>query len=114
MLPEPWLAPEEIQRRREKTRLRKVAAIRLDPGSRGHVGAMLSVMGSIATILTEIGDAKRFRRARQVVRVAALDRVVTDSAEEQRRGHLSKRGAPCLRWALVEAAARLPPKEPRS
>ena len=56
------------------------------------------------TILAEIGDAKRFRRARQVVRAAGLDPVVRDSADKQRRGQLAKQGAPCLRWALVEAA----------
>jgi transposase len=176
MLPEAWLAPEDIQRLRDKTRLRKaltddhtrwaqrlhavlvhegwacqrgslltvsgrrwVAAIRLDPGARAQVEAMLSVMNSIAeqiemidcelrrlaksderlrtlqqifgvgpilacTILAEIGDATRFRRARQVVRAAGLDPVVRDSAEKQRRGHLAKQGSPCLRWALVEAA----------
>jgi transposase len=56
------------------------------------------------TILAEIGDAQRFRRARQVVRAAGLDSVVRDSADKQRRGHLANQGAPCLRWALVEAA----------
>ena len=30
--------------------------------------------------------------------------VVRDSADKQRRGQLAKQGAPCLRWALVEAA----------
>ncbi len=176
MLPEAWLAPEEIQRLRDKTRLRKaltddhtrwaqrlhailvhegwacsrgslltvsgrrwVAAIRLHPGARAQVHAMLTVMTSLAeqidlidcelrrmaksderlkalqrifgigpilaaTILAEIGDATRFRRARQVVRAAGLDPVVKDSADKQRRGHLAKQGAPCLRWALVEAA----------
>jgi len=176
MLPEAWLAPEEIQRLRDVTRLRKaltddhtrwaqrlhailvhegwpcsrgslltvagrrwVAAIRLHPGARAQVQAMLTVMGALAeqidvidcelrrigksderlkalqrifgigpvlaaTILAEIGDAKRFRRSRQIVRVAGLDPVVRDSADTQRRGHLAKQGAPCLRWALVEAA----------
>lgn len=176
MLPEAWLAPEEIQRLRDRTRLRKaltddhtrwaqrlhailvhegwacprgslltasgrrwVSAIRLDPGARAQVEAMLSVMVSLAeqievidcelrrlaktderlralcqifgigpilaaTILAEIGDAKRFRRARQIVRVAGLDPVVRDSADSERRGQLAKQGAPCLRWALVEAA----------
>ncbi|MCA1679228.1 MAG: IS110 family transposase, partial [Actinobacteria bacterium] len=56
------------------------------------------------TILAEIGAARRFRRSRQVVRLAGLDPTVRDSAEKQRRGRLSKQGAPCLRWALVEAA----------
>jgi len=176
MLPEAWLAPEEIQRLRDKTRLRKaladdhtrwaqrlhallvhegwpcsrgslltaggrrwVAAIRLDPGARAQIAAMLTVMAALdhqidlidcelrrlaksderlralqrifgigpilaATILAEIGDAKRFRRARQVIRASGLDPVVKDSADKQRRGHLAKQGAPCLRWALVEAA----------
>lgn len=176
MLPGAWMAPEEIQRLRDRTRLRKaltddhtrwaqrlhailvhegwpcsrgslltasgrrwVAAIRLHPGARAQVEAMLTVMGSLAeqiemidcelrrmaktdarlkalqnifgvgpilaaTILAEIGDAKRFRRARQVVRAAGLDPVVRDSADKERRGQLAKQGAPCLRWALVEAA----------
>ncbi len=146
MLPEAWLAPEDIQRLRDKTRLRKaltddhtrwaqraltasgrrlLAAIRLDPGARAQVEAMLSVMSSIAeqiemidcelrrlaksderlrslqrifevgpilacTILGEIGDATRFRRARQVVRAAGLDPAVRDSADKQRRGHLAR------------------------
>jgi transposase len=55
-------------------------------------------------ILAEVGDATRFRRARQLVRVAGLDPVVSESADTRRRGHLSKQGSPELRWALVEAA----------
>jgi transposase len=55
-------------------------------------------------LLAEIGDARRFRRAEQIVRVAGLDPVVLDSAETKRRGKLSKQGSPHLRWALVQAA----------
>lgn len=55
-------------------------------------------------LLAEIGDARRFRRADQVVRVAGLDPVVLDSAELKRRGKLSKQGSPHLRWALIQAA----------
>jgi transposase len=55
-------------------------------------------------LLAEIGDARRFRRADQVVRVAGLDPVVLDSAETRRRGKLSKQGSPHLRWALIQAA----------
>jgi transposase len=55
-------------------------------------------------LLAEIGDARRFRRADQIVRVAGLDPVVLDSAETRRRGKLSKQGSPHLRWALVQAA----------
>lgn len=57
-----------------------------------------------AHILAEVGEANRFRRARQVVRVAGLDPVVAESADSRRRGKLSKQGSPELRWALVEAA----------
>jgi transposase len=52
----------------------------------------------------EIGDAHRFRRARQVVRLSGLDPVVLESGETRRRGRLAKAGPPLLRWALVEAA----------
>jgi transposase len=55
-------------------------------------------------LLAEIGDARRFRRARQLVRVAGLDPVVLESADSRRRGRLSKQGSPYLRWALVQAA----------
>lgn len=54
--------------------------------------------------LAEIGDARRFHRARQLVRVAGLDPVVHDSADTRRRGKPSKQGSPQLRWALVQAA----------
>src|SRR3954468_19199176 len=145
MLPEAWIAPEEIQRLRDQTRLRKaladdhtrwaqrlhavlvhegwpcsrgslltvggrrwVAALRLDHGARVQLDTMLGVMPTLAqqidlldcelrrlanaderlkalqrifgigpilacTTLAEIGDATRFRRARQVVRAAGLD-----------------------------------------
>jgi transposase len=55
-------------------------------------------------LLAEIGQATRFRRARQVVRAAGLDPVVRESGEHRRRGRLAKQGSPHLRWALVEAA----------
>jgi transposase len=165
------MAPADIQRLRDQTRLRKaltddhtrwaqrlhsllvhegwpcsrgslltdsgrrwVAAIRLDPVARAHITAMLSVMATLShqidlidcdlrrqaktdtrlralqqiygigpilacTILAEIGDATRFRRARQVVRAAGLDPVVRESADKRRRGHLAKQGAPDLCWA---------------
>jgi transposase len=176
LLPDAWLAPADIQRLRDQTRLRKtladdhtrwaqrlhallvhegwpcsrgslltakgrrwVAALRLDPAARAHIDSVLAVMAALShqidlidcnlrryaktdqrlralqtiygvgpilacTILAEIGDAKRFRRARQVVRAAGLDPVVRESADKRRRGHLAKQGAPNLRWALVEAA----------
>jgi transposase len=63
-------------------------------------------VGSILAchVLAELGEAARFRRARQAVRAAGLDPVVDESGETRRRGRLAKHGAPVLRWALVEAA----------
>lgn len=55
-------------------------------------------------LLAEIGAARRFRRARQVVRLSGLDPVVLESGNTKRRGRLAKAGPPLLRWALVEAA----------
>jgi transposase len=55
-------------------------------------------------LLAEIGDARRFHRSRQLVRVAGLDPVVLESGESRRRGKLSKQGSPQLRWAFVQAA----------
>jgi transposase len=55
-------------------------------------------------LLAEIGQASRFRRSRQLVRLSGLDPVVAESAESKRRGKLAKAGPPALRWALVQAA----------
>jgi transposase len=66
-----------------------------------------------ADILAELGDVRRFRRARQAVRLAGLDPVVSESADVRRRGRLSKQGSPELRWALAEAPPRLPAPHPR-
>jgi transposase len=55
-------------------------------------------------LLAEIGEARRFRRAEQITRLAGLDPVVEESGESRRRGQLAKAGSPHLRWALVEAA----------
>jgi transposase len=55
-------------------------------------------------LLAEIGEARRFRRARQIVRLSGLDPAVQESGETRRRGKLSKQGPPHLRWALVQAA----------
>ncbi len=173
---EAWLAPIEIQRLRDQTRLRKaladdrtrwaqrlhallvqegwpcprsrlltrtgrrwVGGLVLDPQARAQVDVLLAVIGSLEQqldsletqlrrfartdrrcravtqifgvgpiiachLVAEIGDATRFRRARQVVRLAGLDPVVEESADTRRRGHLAKAGSPTLRWALVQAA----------
>ena len=55
-------------------------------------------------LLAEIGSALRFRRSRQLVRLAGLDPAVRDSGEHHYHGRLAKQGSPVLRWAAVEAA----------
>src|SRR3989454_12221696 len=55
-------------------------------------------------LLAEIGEARRFRCADQITRLAGLDPVVDESGGSRRRGKLAKAGSPHLRWALAEAA----------
>jgi transposase len=55
-------------------------------------------------LLAELGDVRRFQRARQAIRLAGLDPVVSESEETRRRGRLAKQGSPQLRYSLVEAA----------
>jgi transposase len=55
-------------------------------------------------LLAEIGEASRFTRSRQLVRASGLDPAALESADNKRRGRLSRQGSPHLRWALVEAA----------
>jgi transposase len=176
LAPESWIPPEEIQRLRDRTRLRKTLAderrrwaqrlhallvqegwpcargrlltqqgrrwvdgLALEPGARACVETALAMIAACegqleplereltrfarcdrrcralvaiygvgpilaCHLLAEIGEAARFRRARQLVRAAGLDPVVADSGERSRRGRLAKAGSPYLRFALVEAA----------
>jgi transposase len=170
---EAWLPPVEIQRLRDRTRLREtlagertgwaqrlhsllahqgwpcargrlltvagrrwVDALELDPSVRAQVEVMLAVMAALErqlelvegelrrfaradrrcqaleTIfgvgpilachpLAEIGDVRRFRRARQLVRASGLDPVVLESADSQRRGRLAKQDHPtCIGHSL--------------
>jgi transposase len=64
-------------------------------------------------LLAEIGDARRFRRARQLVRASGLDPTVVESADSKRRGRLAKQGSRHLRCALVGGATRSSSHEPR-
>jgi transposase len=176
MLPESWIPPAQIQRLRDRTRLRKAlaedcrrwgqrlrayllhegwpcsrsnllrppglrraAGLRLPEHARLQIDSLLSVMAALEAqldtvdaelrrfarqdercqalqaiygigpilachLLAEIGEARRFRRAEQITRLAGLDPVVEESGESRRRGKLAKAGSPHLRWALVEAA----------
>jgi transposase len=56
------------------------------------------------TILSELGDCRRFSSSRQAVRYSGLDITVHQSDQRRAPGHLSRQGPTALRWALFEAA----------
>jgi transposase len=65
------------------------------------VGELVAV-----TVLSELGDCRRFSNSRDAVRYAGLDITVYQSDRHRAPGHLSRQGPPALRWALYEAAQR--------
>jgi transposase len=60
-----------------------------------------------ATILAEVGDPARFASPEQLTSWAGLTPTERSSADHVRRGHISKQGSRWLRWAMVEAAAKV-------
>ncbi len=56
------------------------------------------------TIVSELGDCRRFANSRDAVRYGGLDITVYQSDRHRAPGHLSRQGPPALRWALYEAA----------
>jgi len=95
---------DDIDRRLEPLEHELRHRVKHDPRLRALQG--IYGVGPIVAchLLAEIGDARRFTRSRQVVRLSGLDPVVLESGETKRRGRLAKAGPPLLRWALVEAA----------
>ena len=62
---------------------------------------------TIDTILSELGDVRRFRNAKQVCAWSGLIPVQRESAGRRHDGGITKEGSSLLRWTLVEAAWRL-------
>ena len=58
-------------------------------------------------VLSELGDARRFRNAKQVCAYAGLVPGVRESAGRRKDRGITKDGSSLLRWVLVEAAWRL-------
>lgn len=56
------------------------------------------------TVVSELGDCRRFANSRDAVRYSGLDVTVYQSDRHRAPGHLSRQGPPALRWALYEAA----------
>lgn len=59
------------------------------------------------TLLSELGDVKRFRNSRAVASYAGLVPRVANSADTSHHGSITKRGNEELRWILSEWATRL-------
>jgi transposase len=77
---------------------------RRQPGCRALMGHFGIGELTAATILAELGDARRFSSSREAVRYAGMDITVHQSDQRRAPGHLSRQGPPALRWALFEAA----------
>jgi len=57
-----------------------------------------------AAVIAEIGDFSRFADSKAIGRYAGLAPTVYASGNSSRLGHISKTGAPDLRWVLQQAA----------
>ena len=68
---------------------------------------------SALLIVAEIGEAERFKNARQVGAYAGLTARVHQSGKTEHRGGISKQGSRWLRWILVQAAMKLVKQDER-
>ena len=59
-------------------------------------------------VIAEVGDVTRFPTARHLCAWAGLAPTVRSSDGKARLGHISRQGSPALRWALTEAAQKIP------
>ena len=81
----------------------------LDSMLAGTQGEWLKTIPGIDTVLAsliagEIGDANRFASPKQLIAYAGMDASKHQSGESDPNGHMSKRGTPFLRYALMQAA----------
>lgn len=67
---------------------------------------------SAATLLYELGDARRFRGPRAVAAYAGLVPRVSQSADKAHHGSLTQQGNRELRWVLSQWAVRLLARDP--
>ncbi len=59
---------------------------------------------SALVIISELGDIKRFKRARQVASYTGLIPSIYSSANVRKTGALTKQGSTMLRWILIQCA----------
>lgn len=102
-----------FQRQRLREVDRELASYRESAGQREQASqAVLSSIPQVGpvtmdTILSELGDVRRFRNAKQVSAWAGLVPVHRESAGKRHDGGITKEGSSLLRWTLVETAWRL-------
>ena len=89
--------PGEEGQRAVAGRLDRLAAVRLDDGA---------CCGEVT--VAEIGEVTRFPTARHLCAWAGLAPTVRSSDGKAPFGHISHQGSPALRWALTEAAQKIP------
>ena len=77
-----------------------------------RVGVLCQIRGvgryTAMLVIAEVGDVKRFPTARHLCAWAGLAPTVRSSDGKARLGHISRQGSPALRWALTEAAQKIP------
>lgn len=94
----------------------RLEAIAQDPAWREAVGRLRCLRGvdtlSAVTLVLELGDARRFATARQLMAYVGLNVSESSSGQSERRGGISKAGNARCRRVLVEAAwhYRHPPR----
>lgn len=68
---------------------------------------------TVDVVLSELGDIRRFRSAKQVAAYAGLAPGIRESAGRGKQLGITKQGSGLLRWALVETAWRMVSKTRR-
>lgn len=106
----------EKQRQAADKRLREFA--KTAPVAEAEARAVLKTIPEVGAVtvdvvVSELGDVRRFRSAKQVSAYAGLAPGRRESAGKSRDLGITKEGSRRLRWALVEAAWRIVRRSPR-
>jgi transposase len=106
----------EKQRRAADQALRAFA--KQAPVAEAEARAVLATLPEVGpvtidVVVSEVGDVRRFRSAKQVTAYAGLAPGRRESAGKSKDLGITKEGSRRLRWALVEAAWRIVRRSPR-
>ena len=109
---------DQTEQRRLKVEQRLMQFAEQAPLAEREARAVLATMPgvgmvTIETVLSELGDWRRFRCADAVVSFAGLDPGVRESDGKRKELKLSKAGSPQLRWIMIQLAHRVKNKSAR-